>query len=224
MEFQKVTVTVSVQVPREEAWRYFTEPEHVVSWNNASSDWHTPKAENDLRVGGTFAYRMEAKDGSARFDFSGIYDEVVLNERIVYTMGDDRTVAVSFVAEGSGTRITETFDAETENAVELQRSGWQAILDNFKVYTEREHWVHALEQEGFNDVRICPIPRNEDLPEHTHDKHTVHIILNGVLEIIDANGRTQYQPGDRVDFPAGTTHKARGMTESGTMVIGVKNA
>ena len=105
-------------------------------WNNASPDWHTPRAENDLRVGGRFLSRMEAKDGSAGFDFTGIYDAVVPMERIAYTMDDGRKAAITFAPEGEGTHIAVTFDPESENSLEMQQSGWQAILDNFKKYAE----------------------------------------------------------------------------------------
>ena len=85
-----------------------------------------------------------------------------------------------------------------------------------------EQWTQQLEQEGFTEIRVCPLPPNEDLPEHTHDEHTVHIILTGELTIIDAEGTHTYKPGDRVEFPAGTTHAARGATDDGTMIVGVK--
>jgi uncharacterized protein YndB with AHSA1/START domain len=107
-----------------------------MQWNNASDDWHTPRAENDLRAGGKFSARMEAKDGSMGFDFGGVYDEVKENEYIAYTMGDDRKVEVTFSAQGNETEIEETFEAEDTNPLEMQKSGWQAILDNFKNYTE----------------------------------------------------------------------------------------
>lgn len=107
-----------------------------MQWNSASPDWHSPKAENDLREGGSFSYRMEAKDGSMGFDFAGIYDRVQPNERIDYTMGDGRQVTNTFRANGNATDVVVTFDAETENPEDMQRMGWQAILDNFKKYAE----------------------------------------------------------------------------------------
>ena len=131
-----ITVKTTVNAPIEKVWACWTEPEHIKQWNNASADWHTPRAENDLRVGGRFNSRMEAKDGSAGFDFTGVYTDVKEHERIAYTMGDGRKVTVSFESNGSETHITETFDPETENSEEMQRAGWQAILDNFKHYTE----------------------------------------------------------------------------------------
>src|SRR5688572_11793079 len=120
---QKITVEALVRAPVEKVWRAFTEPEHITKWNHASDDWHSPSAQNDLRAGGTFLYRMEAKNGSEGFDFGGTYDEVLPHERIRYTMGDGRQVEVRFVQEGGATRITTIFDPETENTPELQRSG-----------------------------------------------------------------------------------------------------
>ncbi|MEH7502779.1 SRPBCC family protein [Neobacillus drentensis] len=133
----KVTVKTTVNVPVEKVWEYWTEPKHITQWNNASDDWHTPIAENDLTVGGKFLTRMEAKDGSFGFDFGGIYDEVKLNEVIAYTLGDGRKVNITFKAQGNETEVIETFDAETTNSVEMQQAGWQAILDNFKKYSEQ---------------------------------------------------------------------------------------
>lgn len=131
-----ITVSANVQVPIEKIWNAWNEPKHVTQWNNASPDWHTPVAENDLRVGGSFKYRMEAKDGSFGFDFEGVYDEVVPNEMISYTMSDGRRVSTSFQTSGVSTVVTTNFDAENENPVEMQQSGWQAILNNFKKYAE----------------------------------------------------------------------------------------
>lgn len=135
---QKVTVEVLVNAPCEKVWKFFTEPDHVREWNNASPDWHTPRAENDLRVGGKFNFRMESRDGKEGFDFEGTYSEVIPGKLISYTMtGDDaRTVRVEFKEEGKVTRIIETFDTENENPVEMQRDGWQSILTNFKKYVE----------------------------------------------------------------------------------------
>lgn len=132
----KVTVEAVVQAPLEKVWQYWTEPEHIKKWNSASEEWHTPIAENDLAVGGKFLSRMEAKDGSFGFDFAGTYDEIKLHEVIAYTLGDDRKVSISFGAQEGGTKIVETFDAESTNPVDMQQAGWQAILDNFKKYAE----------------------------------------------------------------------------------------
>ncbi len=131
-----ITVENTVNAPEEKVWKFWTEPEHIKKWNNASQDWHTPHAENYLRVGGKFVARMEAKDGSFGFDFGGVYDEVTINKSIAFTLGDERKVKIYFSGNGNQTRIVETFDAENTNSIEMQRTGWQAILDNFKKYTE----------------------------------------------------------------------------------------
>lgn len=131
-----VTINATINAPVEKVWEYWNEPKHITQWNAASEDWHSPKAENDLKKGGSFNYRMEAKDGSFGFDFGGVYDEVIPNQHISYTMGDGRTVSTEFADNNGSTEITSTFEAETENPVEMQKGGWQAILDNFKKYTE----------------------------------------------------------------------------------------
>lgn len=133
---EKITIQTTVQAPVEKVWAYWTEPNHITKWNAASDDWHTPFAENDLRIGGKFLSRMEAKDGSFGFDFGGTYDEVKANEVIAYSMEDGRTVIITFKANGDKTEIVETFDADSENPVDMQRQGWQAILDRFKSYVE----------------------------------------------------------------------------------------
>lgn len=133
----KITVEITVNVPVEKAWKYWTEPEHIKIWNNASEDWHTPVSENDLRVGGKFFSRMEAKDGSYGFDFSGTYDEEKLYEVISYVIGDGRKVKITFIGNGEETRIIETFDPEKTNSIDMQQQGWQTILDNFKKYIEQ---------------------------------------------------------------------------------------
>lgn len=132
-----ITVAVEVGAPLAQVWSDFTSPEAICAWNAASPDWHTTRAENDLRVGGRFTARMEAKDGSAGFDFTGVYDEVVSEERLRYVMDDGRTVEVTFVPTDHGVMVTEIFDPENENSRELQAQGWQAILDSFKQYCER---------------------------------------------------------------------------------------
>jgi uncharacterized protein YndB with AHSA1/START domain len=136
MNKSAITVKSTVKAPVDKVWKYWTTPEHITKWNSASEDWHTPRAENDLRAGGKFFARMEAKDGSMGFDFGGVYDDVKENEYIAYTMGDDRKVEVTFSAHGNETEIEETFEAENTNPLEMQKSGWQSILDNFKEYTE----------------------------------------------------------------------------------------
>ncbi|WP_144511795.1 SRPBCC family protein [Bacillus sp. FJAT-22090] len=134
---KKIIIEATVHAPVEQVWKYWTEPDHIKKWNSASDEWHTPISENDLRAGGTFLSRMEAKDGSFGFDFGGVYDEVRENEFISYTLGDGRKVEITFIAVENNTKIQEVFDAETTNSLEQQREGWQAILDNFKKYTEQ---------------------------------------------------------------------------------------
>lgn len=132
----QVTVKNTVNAPVEKVWKYWSDPQHITKWCSPSDDWHTPRAENDLRTGGAFVSRMEAKDGSFGFDFGGVYDNVVENKLIEYTIADGRKVVIHFNAKGNETEVVETFDTENMNPVEMQRAGWQAILDNFKKYTE----------------------------------------------------------------------------------------
>lgn len=136
MEKTVITVENTIQAPVEKVWEYWTKPEHITKWNHASDDWHSPFAQNDLRVGGSFSARMEAKDGSFGFDFGGVYDAVTKNEYIEYTLGDNRKVKVKFTAQGNSTKVVESFEAESTHSIEMQKGGWQAILDNFKKYTE----------------------------------------------------------------------------------------
>ena len=131
-----ITVETTIYAPVQKVWECWTKPEHITQWNNASDDWHTPRAENDLRPGGSFVSRMEAKDGSFGFDFGGMYDAVKTNEYIEYTLEDARKVTIHFVSQGNATKVTESFEAEGTNPLELQKTGWQSILDNFKKYTE----------------------------------------------------------------------------------------
>jgi uncharacterized protein YndB with AHSA1/START domain len=131
-----VTITAKVNAPVEKVWEFWTLPKHITKWNNASDDWHTPHASNDLHPGGKFSFRMEAKDGSFGFDFEGIYDKIKTYEFIDYTIADGRKVQIHFETVGIETVITECFEAEEANAIELQQSGWQSILGNFKKYTE----------------------------------------------------------------------------------------
>jgi len=132
----KITVETTVNAPIEKVWETWTKPEHIVKWNYASDDWHSPWAKADFREGGNFSARMEAKDGSVGFDFGGVYDVIKENEYIGYTIGDGRKVEVTFSKQGNSTKVVETFEAENTHPIELQKGGWQAILDNFKKYTE----------------------------------------------------------------------------------------
>lgn len=133
---KRITVETTVDRPLAEVWECWTKPEHVTHWNAASEDWHTPTGTNDLRVGGEFHYQMEAKDKSAGFDFFGTYTEVAPHERIAATIGDGRTFEVVFTPTEGGVHIAETFELEGMNSEEMQRNGWQAILNNFKKYVE----------------------------------------------------------------------------------------
>lgn len=135
-EKTSITVEATVNAPVEKVWKTWSDPEHIVKWCSPSDDWHTPRAENDLREGGKFLSRMEAKDGSFGFDFGGVYDRVKTNEEIAYTIGDGRRVEIWFTLDGDTTRVKETFEAEDINPIEMQQGGWQAILNNFKSYTE----------------------------------------------------------------------------------------
>ncbi len=137
MFMMKIKIETTINKNIEKVWDFYTKPEHIVKWNTASEDWHTTKAENDLRPGGTFSSRMEAKDKSEGFDFTGTYTNVIPFEKIQYKMTDDRKVEASFQPKDqSNTHITIEFDPENENSLELQQQGWQAILDNFKKYVE----------------------------------------------------------------------------------------
>jgi uncharacterized protein YndB with AHSA1/START domain len=131
-----ITVSATIFAPIEKVWDYWTDPQHIMQWNNASGDWHTVKAENDLQVGGKFHSRMEAKDGSMGFDFNGVYSIVDPYNHIAYTLEDGRLVDIYYKEKNGSTEINESFEAENENSVELQWAGWQAILNNFKKYTE----------------------------------------------------------------------------------------
>jgi len=131
-----ITIHCEILAPIEKVWRLWTIPEHICKWNHASDDWHTPRAENDLRKGGKFLSRMEARDGSVGFDFEGEYTTVDTHKQINYTMSDGRKVLISFSSSGHSTIITEAFEAEEINSAELQKNGWQAILNNLKAYAE----------------------------------------------------------------------------------------
>lgn len=131
-----ITVQSIINVPVERVWKYWTTPVDIMGWNNASRDWYTPRVRNDLRTGGSFSYRMEARDGSTGFDFDGVYVKVSYHELIEYVMNDGRKVKIVFKAFDNKVEIVETFEAESIHPVEIQRSGWQAILDNFKNYAE----------------------------------------------------------------------------------------
>ena len=137
MNATQITVATSISADVKKVWDYYTMPEHITKWNFASDDWHCPYATNDLRNGGKYSARMEAKDGSFGFDFNVVYDEVIPQQKIVYTMEDGRKAQISFESMGNTTNVTVVFDAEKTNSVEMQQEGWQSILNNFKKYTEQ---------------------------------------------------------------------------------------
>ena len=131
-----ITVETAINAPVEKVWEHWTEPQHIINWCNASDDWHAPYAENNLQVGGKFKTAMAAKDGSASFDFEGVYTNIQEYNLIEYIIADGRKVKIRFSGQGEQTKIIETFDPEDINSHEMQKGGWQAILDNFKKYTE----------------------------------------------------------------------------------------
>jgi len=131
----KISVETSVTAPIDRVWSAYITPDDIVQWNSASEDWHTTTSKVDLRVGGVFSSRMEAKDGSAGFDFAGTYTKILPMKLIEYTFGD-RTGVVEFIPENGSVKVRVTFDAEAENPVEMQRAGWQAIIDSFARHVE----------------------------------------------------------------------------------------
>ena len=133
---ESITVETEVNAGIKKVWHYWTNPLHIVHWNFASDDWHCPSAENDPTVGGSFKYNMASRDGKYSFDFEGIYNEIETEKKIAYELGDGRRVTILFTDLGNKSKIVETFDPENTNPMEMQRGGWQSILDNFKKYTE----------------------------------------------------------------------------------------
>ena len=133
---KQVTVETNVSADIEKVWDYWTDPKHIINWNFASPDWHCPMAENSLKVGGRFSWRMESKDGEMGFDYCGTYNNVIVNKEISHLLDDGRKVKVTFLKNGNEVTIRETFEVEDESSIEMQRQGWQNILDNFKNYTE----------------------------------------------------------------------------------------
>jgi uncharacterized protein YndB with AHSA1/START domain len=137
MAFTKITIQARVLADRNKAWAHYTEPHHITQWNFASEDWCCPAASSELVVGGKFSWRMEAKDGSFGFDFEGMFTEILPLKKIKYALADQREVEITFSDLPEGTLVKIDFDAENENSLELQQSGWQSILDNFKSHTEK---------------------------------------------------------------------------------------
>jgi uncharacterized protein YndB with AHSA1/START domain len=138
MEAIEITVDVLINEPIEKVWKIWNTPSDVMIWNTASEDWHTTHAEIDLKIGGKFSSRMEAKDGSLGFDFWGTYSQIEAPAFLEIFLGDGRKMSVTFSTEGNQTRVVEVFEAEAENTIELQKLGWQAILQNFKKYVENQ--------------------------------------------------------------------------------------
>lgn len=135
MALDKIKIKAIIVATREKVWNFYTNPDHITKWNFADPSWHCPTASNDFKIGGRYLARMEAKDGSFGFDFEAIYTEINQGKGFTYEF-DGRQVTVEFIEENQQTEVIVTFDPETENPIELQRNGWQAILDNFKKYTE----------------------------------------------------------------------------------------
>ena len=135
----KISIETFVRANIARVWSAWTTPADINQWNAANDDWHNPRSENDLRVGGKFCYRMEAKNGEMGFDFEGTYTQVVTEKLIEYVLGDNRIVSITFTAIDGGVRVVETFDAEDANSAELQRQGWQSILNNFALYVESKN-------------------------------------------------------------------------------------
>lgn len=137
MSSVQITIQADINAERKEVWDYYTNPGHIIHWNFASDDWCCPTASNDMRKGGKYSARMEAKDGSFGFDFEGIYDEVIPGKSLTFTLADNRKVHAGFADSEKSTRVTVTFDAESQNPPEMQKAGWQAILNNFKKYADQ---------------------------------------------------------------------------------------
>lgn len=135
MKLEKITISATVFAEKQKVWDYYTQPEHITKWNFADPSWHCPTVSNDLKIGGKYVARMEAIDESFGFDFEAVYTEINNGENFTYEFGG-RLATIVFDAANGQTKVTVTFDPETENPIELQRNGWQAILDNFKKYTE----------------------------------------------------------------------------------------
>ena len=135
MNTEKIRVEATINADRQKVWNYYTKPEHITKWNFADPSWHCPTAQNDMQVGGKYSARMEAKDGSFGFDFVAIYTEIIIEQQFSYEFGG-RKATVMFNTVNNKTEIIIDFDAENENPIEMQKDGWQAILNNFKLYTE----------------------------------------------------------------------------------------
>ncbi len=136
MNTKNITIDCVVKSSVQNVWNVYTEPRHIVNWNFASDDWHCPRVENDMKVGGKYLARMEAKDGSFGFDFQAVYDKVVPQQKLSYILEDGRKVTTLFEPLNDAVKVTTTFEAENQNPLDMQKAGWQSILNNFKKYTE----------------------------------------------------------------------------------------
>lgn len=166
-----ITIEAKVNAPIDKVWELWNSPEHIIKWCAASDDWHTTYAESDLKERGKFNSRMEAKDGSFGFDFSGVYDDIEKHKKITYTIDDGRKVWITFSKVGDSIEIIETFEAETENPIEMQKEGWQAILNNFKKYAEnKNNWDKLRFSININ----APVERvyNNMIGDKTYSKWT----------------------------------------------------
>ena len=131
-----ISVKILINAPIIKVWNFWTEPKHIMNWNNASEDWHTPYSTNDLKVGGKFSYTMASKDGSMSFDFGGTYNAVIRMKKIAYSVDDDRKVTINFENTNNQVEITKNFETENQIQKKMQQQGWQAILDSFNKYVE----------------------------------------------------------------------------------------
>ncbi len=168
---EQITVTTIVNIPVEKVWKLWTEPIHIMHWNNASPEWHTTFVKNELNTSNRFCFRMEARDGSFGFDFSGKYDAVDQHKMIAYTLDDGRKVKINFSGEDGKTTINETFEPETQNSHELQQTGWQAILNNFKSYAEKNDKAEFLQFEIHINTSIENV-YNKMLAENSYKEWT----------------------------------------------------
>lgn len=139
MNTQKININARIRTPIATSWERWTNPDHITQWNFATPAWHCPRATNELQPGGRYYARMEARDGSVGFDFEGVYDVVTDYQHLRYTLANGRQVDTRFAEADGATIISLSVDAESENPIDMQREGWQAILDNFKSYAENDH-------------------------------------------------------------------------------------
>ena len=137
MDFKKIKIEITVKKPIEKVWKFWTQPKHITKWNFASDEWHCPKAVNDLKKDGDFSFTMASKDGKISFDLGGVYHKIIKNKQISYALDDGRKVDTHFRDEEKTTKISTVFEAENTNPIEMQKSGWQSILGNFKKYAEK---------------------------------------------------------------------------------------